>query len=88
MASNANELFEQLIARANGGSRASSTDMLPGLAAFGIGVLVGAGVALLFAPASGDELRENISERLDDLKDSASQALGTQDDEAKVGLET
>ena len=35
------------------------------------GVLVGAGVTLLFAPKPGRELRENIGESMGKLKDAA-----------------
>jgi len=38
---------------------------------FGAGLLVGAGLALLFAPSSGRELREEIGERAADLRDRA-----------------
>ncbi|MDX2165778.1 MAG: YtxH domain-containing protein [Deltaproteobacteria bacterium] len=44
-------------------------DLLPGMALFGAGLLVGAGLALLLAPTSGRELREEIGERAADLKD-------------------
>lgn len=59
-------------------------DIVPTMAAFGIGILVGAGVALLFAPASGEELREEISEQLGDLKN---RVTGPADDEAAVTVE-
>ncbi len=39
------------------------------LAAF-TGAVVGAGVALLFAPASGKETREKIGDKLSDAKDA------------------
>jgi hypothetical protein len=51
--------------RSHGGDIASS------VALFGAGLLVGAGLALLFAPSSGRELREEIGERAADLRDRA-----------------
>ena len=43
-------------------------DVLPGLALFGAGILVGAGLALLFAPSTGEDLREEIGQRFDELR--------------------
>ncbi|MBX3024151.1 YtxH domain-containing protein [bacterium] len=43
--------------------------MAPSLALFGAGLLVGAGLALLLAPTSGRELREEISERANELRE-------------------
>ena len=37
--------------------------MMPAVVGFGIGALVGAGVALLMAPKAGDELRDDLMER-------------------------
>ena len=51
--------------RSNGG------DIVPSVALFGAGLLVGAGLALLFAPTSGRELREELGERAAELKDRA-----------------
>lgn len=48
------------------------SDMLPGLALFGAGLLVGAGLALLFAPTTGRELREELGERAAELRDRVS----------------
>ncbi len=42
-----------------------------GLALLFIGVAIGAAVALLYAPKSGDETRGLIADRAGDLKDSA-----------------
>lgn len=43
---------------------------------FGIaGLLIGAGLALLFAPGPGSELRETLSERLEQYWNSANEAL-------------
>jgi len=55
--------------RTNGG------DLVPSVALFGAGLLVGAGLALLFAPTSGRELRDEIGERAADLRDRATAAV-------------
>jgi hypothetical protein len=54
---------------------AGSHDVMPSVALFGAGILVGAGLALLFAPTSGRELREGISQRAADLSERASEAV-------------
>lgn len=54
--------------RHNGG------DIVPSLALFGAGLLVGAGLALLLAPTTGRELREEITERAGELRDRVSAA--------------
>ncbi len=55
-------------------------DVLPGVALFGAGLLVGAGLALLLAPTSGRELREEIGERAADLKERVGAAAETATD--------
>ena len=52
----------------------------PTLMAFFIGGLVGAGVALLLAPASGKETRKKIKELTDEAKEKAEEYV----DEIKV----
>jgi len=44
-------------------SFAGNTDILPMLGVFGTGMLFGAGLALLFSPKSGAELRRDLSEK-------------------------
>lgn len=44
-----------------------------GWALFGAGILVGAGLALLFAPTSGRELRNELSERAQQARDRVSE---------------
>lgn len=39
------------------------------------GLLIGAGIGLLFAPGPGSELRETLSERLEQYWSSANEAL-------------
>ena len=49
----------------------NGSDLLGGVAVFGAGILVGAGLALLFAPAAGSEVREQIGSRIDEMRDKA-----------------
>ena len=59
-------------------TRASTTDYLfPVLGIFGAGILVGAGVALMFAPKSGAMLREDIGRKAMDLKEKAADLKDT-----------
>jgi hypothetical protein len=55
------------LARKLGIERQSARDPFSTVALFGVGVLVGAGLALLFAPTSGEKLRSEIGSRADDL---------------------
>jgi hypothetical protein len=65
--------------RAIGLQRTRSNDLLGGVAVFGAGILVGAGLALLFAPSSGAEIREQLGTRFDDAKEKLGQvATATQ----------
>jgi gas vesicle protein len=45
------------------------------VAAFAVGALVGAGVALLYAPQSGKKTRELLARKAGELKDHAEDAL-------------
>lgn len=54
----------------------NGNDLLGGVAVFGAGMLVGAGLALLFAPSSGAEVREQLGSRLDDIRERTAQAAG------------
>ena len=55
--------------------RSTGSDVVSSVALFGAGLLVGAGLALLFAPSSGRELREEIGERAAELRDRATAAV-------------
>ena len=49
-------------------ARSSTTgDMLTGFAIFGTGMLLGAGLALLFAPKAGHEIRHDIAEKVGEM---------------------
>jgi hypothetical protein len=58
----------------------TGTWMAGTLGTFGVGLLVGAGIALLLAPKPGRELREDLRERLrrapDDLNEAMSSVTG------------
>jgi hypothetical protein len=66
------------IIRALGLRTQRHSDVVPSVALFGAGLLVGAGLALLFAPTTGRELREELSERAGNLRDRATNAAETQ----------
>jgi gas vesicle protein len=54
-------------------SKPSATErFLGGLGFFGIGLLVGAGAALLLAPKSGEDLREDLGDKLRELRNRES----------------
>src|SRR6185369_1941970 len=44
-----------------------SQDLLPALGIFGTGMLFGAGLAQLFAPKSGAQVRQDISDKVQEL---------------------
>ena len=58
--------------------RHTTTDLAPSLALFGAGLLVGAGLALLLAPTTGRELREEITDRASELRDRVSTAAANE----------
>ena len=62
--------------------RRNGSDIVSSVALFGAGLLVGAGLALLFAPSSGRELREEIGERAAALRDHAAKAVEPSSTEA------
>lgn len=47
--------------------RSADRDIFPSLALFGAGLLVGAGLALLLAPSSGEELRETLGRKMEGM---------------------
>ena len=52
--------------------RSSSADWVaPALTALGVGILVGAGLGLMLAPKSGQELRQDLRERLNGEEEDA-----------------
>jgi hypothetical protein len=68
--------------------RSNGSDIIPSVALFGAGLLVGAGLALLFAPLSGRELREEIGERAAELRDRAQSAVEDGADAARSAADT
>jgi hypothetical protein len=60
--------------------RSFTSDLLGTLGTFGIGLLVGAGVALLLAPKPGRELRQDLRAKMQSGKgDGAGTAVGPAD---------
>ena len=47
----------------------------PAAAAFGIGLLVGAAAALVFAPKSGSELRDDIAQKFNRVRQRANEVI-------------
>jgi gas vesicle protein len=63
---------EDILAALGLAEKPSTTDRLLGtLTVFGVGLLVGAGAALLLAPKSGQELRDALGERLRKFREQA-----------------
>lgn len=52
--------------------------------AFALGLVVGAGVALLYAPRSGRETRRDVGERLTSVKDRVAEAIAPATDAART----
>ena len=49
-------------------ARSSATgDMLTAFTIFGTGMILGAGLALLFAPKAGNEMRHDLAEKLGEI---------------------
>lgn len=49
--------------------------IVPALAIFGAGLLVGAGLGLLLAPKSGEELRRDLAHGVEDLKAKSTELI-------------
>jgi hypothetical protein len=73
------DINSESILEALGLQRRSSADRVaPVAGALILGGLIGAGIALLFAPKSGEELRRELGQRIDD-------ALGREEDLVSEG---
>ena len=59
----------------------SSTSMASAFGIFGTGIILGAGLALLLAPKSGHQIRQDLAEKVSDMSDqlrtAASHAIAT-----------
>jgi YtxH-like protein len=65
------DLNAETILGALGLQRQGSSDTVaPVIGAFVVGGLIGAGLALLFAPKSGEELRRDLGQRVDEALES------------------
>ena len=73
---------ETLLKRMGLEERSPAGDFFTGLGLFAVGVLVGAGLGLMFAPKRGDELRATLNEAW------RNRGRGEQDYQRDVGAET
>jgi hypothetical protein len=63
---------DQILAALGLQSRQSTAGWVTGtLGVFGVGLVVGAGLALVFAPKSGRELRQELGTRLRSMREEA-----------------
>lgn len=69
------------IARALGLQPKITDYIWPAMGIFSVGALVGAGLALMFAPKAGNELRDEIGSKLDDLAKRARDKVGSDQEE-------
>jgi len=80
------------IIRALGLRSYQQTNYMSGWALFGAGILVGAGLALLFAPTSGRELRDELGERAQQARERVSevaeQATSTYESQSRPGMKS
>ena len=58
--------------------RSTSEKLLPSVALFGAGLLVGVGLGLMLAPKPGNELRSDLKQRLNRKNGSAGELATTQ----------
>jgi gas vesicle protein len=63
--------------------RSTSDTFAATAGAFTLGLIVGAAVALLYAPRSGQETRRDVGERLTSVKDRVSEAIAPVSDAAR-----
>ncbi len=73
---------EALLKRVGLEERSPTGDFFTGLGLFAVGVLVGAGLGLMFAPKRGEEMRATLNEAW------RNRARGEQDYQRDLGAET
>ncbi|NTX61867.1 YtxH domain-containing protein [Myxococcus sp. CA051A] len=67
--------------------RSAAEDVLPVLGAFAAGILVGAGLGLLLAPKAGNQLRDDLKQRLQSGQDYLSNTLGRSETSPSQGAQ-
>jgi gas vesicle protein len=67
--------------------RATQDVVLPALGVFGAGIAVGASLGLLFAPKRGQELRSDIQDSLEDLREKSAEEYEELREKSEKALE-
>ena len=72
----------QRLGRAHRAIRGEDSNMIGTVGALLIGVGVGVGVGMLLAPASGEETRQNLSDKVDDFRGKVRERFDSQKEAA------
>lgn len=68
--------------------RSTMDSVLPALGFFAVGAAIGAGLAVLFTPSTGSEVRGKIAKAATDAKDKVEGLLASGEEEATEGEST
>jgi len=67
--------------------RSAAVYILPAISMFGVGILAGAGLGLMFAPRTGREMRREIGTRVSDVTNKIKQRVRRTSDEVSAAVD-